>query len=160
MKPRGERYPIEVRFWRRVVCLLNGSGCWHWTAYTQPEGYGVIRHAKKAMLAHRVSYELHHGVSLTPDQVICHSCDNPRCVNPAHLWLGSKGLNNLDRHAKGRSRGASHAGSVNPMSKLTEDEVRALRAADGTLAEIASRFGVTFQTVSNIRLRHTWKHVP
>ena len=157
---RGQRWPLETRFWRYVVCGLRPSDCWRWIGAVNSAGYGSILLAdRRTMVVHRLSYEMHHGVKLSPDQAVCHSCDVRRCVNPNHLWLGSAADNNRDRHLKGRSRGASHSGAKNPMSKLTDDDVRAIRASKGTLAEVASQFGITVQTVRNIKLRHTWKHV-
>lgn len=159
MKPRGERYPLEVRFWRRVVCLMGPDNCWIWTGGKNNTGYGSLGHRKRSLLAHRVAYEIHHGVTLPSTTAVCHTCDNRVCVNPAHLWLGTLGDNNWDRHKKGRSRGGSMRGQVNPMAKLTEDDVRNIRQSTEPLLTVAKRFGISFQTVSNIRLRKTWRHV-
>lgn len=158
-RKRGERYPLEVRFWRRVICLMGCDNCWLWTGGTTSSGYGSLRHNKRGMLAHRVSYQLHHGVTLHSSTAVCHSCDNRLCVNPHHLWLGTLEDNNLDRHRKGRSRGGRLIGVINPMRKLTEQDVRAIRSTSEPLLVVAKQFGVSFQTISNIRLRKTWRHV-
>lgn len=160
MKERGERYPIDVRFWRRVVCLTGADSCWEWTGCIQSAGYGSIRVNGRTVQAHRLSVELHNGRTLSPSELVCHRCDNRKCVNPSHLWVGSAGMNNADRHEKGRSRGARLPGATNPMSKLTDDDIRAIRSLSTNLKETARRYGISFQTVSNIRRRHTWKHVP
>jgi len=156
---RGERYPLADRFWRRVICMNDDTRCWHWTGARQPGSYGTIRDNGTTKVAHRVSYEIAHGVKLDSRVTVCHACDNRICVNPNHLWLGTIGLNNADRHQKGRSRGGSLKGNANPMSKLSEYDVREIRSSSDPLAVVAAQFGIRFQTVSDIRRRRTWKHV-
>jgi hypothetical protein len=132
--------------------------CWPWMRYRNKAGYGFVAVNRKPQLAHRVMYELTHR-PLLPGEAVCHSCDNPSCVNPAHLWLGSVADNNADRHSKGRSRGASHKGTSNPMARLSEADVLAIVSATGTLEEIAARFGMAFQNVSDIKRGKIWSHV-
>lgn len=79
----------------------NSSGCWEWTASRTPQGYGKFKSFGE-QLAHRVSFILHIS-PLTKDICVLHKCDNPSCVNPDHLFLGDRDLNNKDRAAKGRS---------------------------------------------------------
>jgi hypothetical protein len=92
---------IEWRFWSKVT--LAPSGCWEWQAARNEAGYGVIGYGPgKTTLAHRVSYIL--CVGPIPDGMfVCHSCDNPRCVRPTHLWLGDNAANLRDMARKGRS---------------------------------------------------------
>jgi hypothetical protein len=79
------------------------TGCWLWTGGCFSHGYGKLRYAGKTSYAHRVAYELHHGV--TPeDGYVCHRCDNPPCINPDHLFLGTARDNALDMFRKGRAR--------------------------------------------------------
>ena len=160
MTKHGERYPLHVRFWPKVVCLVGTDSCWEWIGATQTAGYGTLRVAGSTLQAHRISFEMHNGCVLSSSDLVCHRCDNRKCVNPDHLWVGSVGMNNADRHVKGRSRGASLAGVTNPMSKLTEDDIRDIRACPSNLKETADRYGIAFGTVSDIRRRKTWKHVP
>ncbi len=90
--------PTSERFWKYV---LKTSSCWLWTAYKLPGGYGMASHNRQHILAHRVSYELTHGI--IPDRLwVLHRCDNPSCVNPDHLFLGTAKDNTHDAIRKGR----------------------------------------------------------
>ena len=153
--PRPQiRMPVEERFWSKVWKRAPHY-CWHWMASTSAYGYGQFRLSGRTLLAHRVSYKLTHG-TLRSDQIVCHKCDTPSCVNPNHLWLGSLGDNNADRHAKGRSSGGAQAGSRNPMARLTDDEAREIAESTGPLKEVAAKYGIPFQTVSGIRRGRLW----
>lgn len=94
--------PASVRLMERY--RETPTGCWEFTGGRSGSGYGVISQAGKSLLAHRVSYELHKG-PIPDGMVVMHSCDNPPCINPAHLSTGTAGDNNRDRSRKGRSRG-------------------------------------------------------
>ncbi len=101
----------EARFWSKVQ-KAEGDACWEWTSTLFSSGYGAFKVDDLERQAHRVSYEMHHGVSLfgRESDLVMHSCDNPRCVNPAHLSLGTDATNIADMIAKGRnSRGERHA---------------------------------------------------
>lgn len=93
---------LADRFWKYAVV---GMDCWGWAASTAPKGYGCLGlGGGRVGRAHRVSYELHYGP--IPDGLhVLHTCDNPGCVNPAHLRLGTNADNVADRQAKGRYRG-------------------------------------------------------
>jgi hypothetical protein len=114
---------------------------------------------RKKYAAHRVSYEMANG--LIPDDLqVCHHCDNPSCVNPDHLFLGTNSDNVADCISKGRqTRGSSH-----PVAKLTEQQVLDIRTkyASGLFLqrEIAAEYGITQDNVSYIIHRKTWKHIP
>lgn len=145
---------------RKCLFLANaeqGDGCWTWKGYKRPGGYGEAYFGKKPdrerVLAHRLAYEVMIG---PPGKaLVCHKCDNPSCVNPAHLFLGTIQDNMDDRNTKGRQA----RGERNAPAKLTEDQVRAIRADPRMNTEIAKDYGVFETTISSIKHRHTWKHV-
>jgi hypothetical protein len=95
------RGALEDRFFSKVQ---KTETCWIWTAYKNKKGYGQINSDGYNMKkAHRVSYEMHNG-NIPDGLIVCHSCDNPSCVNPQHLWLGTDLQNAQDRDTKGRCR--------------------------------------------------------
>lgn len=98
-----------VRFMERYEISL--SGCWNWIWKKDKDGYGLFHARPNHQKAHRFSYELHKG-SIPPNMLVCHTCDNPSCVNPEHLWVGTVLDNNRDKENKGRGfshyRGKTH----------------------------------------------------
>lgn len=145
------------------------TGCWWWTGTYFNVGYGKITRGRTHVLAHRVAWELFCG-AVPPGLCVLHRCDNRECVNPAHLFLGTRGDNNTDRARKGRGADGDRNGSrTHPerlrrgetchLAKLTVRAVRAMRHAHGTQAEIARRFGVSESAARAVLLRKTWKHV-
>lgn len=136
-------------------CIVY-AGTADWTA----AGYARIWFAGRRVMAHRLSWELANGVPAPKGLVVCHSCDNPPCVRPGHLWLGTVGDNNRDRDRKGRQ--VAPPGTRNGNHKLSEDDVRAIRSArDGgvPIAVLMDRFGVSKATIQRISLRQGWLHV-
>lgn len=178
---------IKSRFEEKFIPEPN-SGCWLWTAAADQHGYGRFRvgsltdNSRRMTVAPRMAWELYKGELPPPDLDVCHSCDNPPCVNPDHLFLGTRLQNMQDCVKKGRnSRGESHSkiqkahilsgpdhylygrpgrkGEKHHMAKLTDDDVRAIRADHRMLAEIAADYEVSFATIGYIRRGKTWKHV-
>jgi hypothetical protein len=84
--------------------LVDDNGCWIWQLSKNNIGYGMMRDDKKMRTTHRVSYEEHNGVKIPSGMCVCHSCDNPLCVNPAHLFLGTRQQNTHDMISKGRHK--------------------------------------------------------
>lgn len=143
--------PIAERFKNMVQEMP--SGCHEWTGHVMPNGYGQVRHNGTAY-AHRVAYELHRG-AVPEGLYVLHRCDNRKCVNPEHLFLGTFNDNMADMVEKQRQ---AH-GERNGHAKLTDDQVRAIRRAVGTQREIAKQFGVTPSLISMIRSRRIWRLV-
>lgn len=187
----------------RFLSKVDRTGeCWIWTAGMFRDGYGCFSSSRIARRAHRVAWTLFRGP--IPDEVlVLHNCpagDNPRCVNPAHLWLGTQADNMADMRKKGRAatgdkhgsrlhperllRGDKHPmrlrpwlaasgdrngarlhpetltrGSAVNTARLTEEQVREIRRAAGSLRKIAALFGVDYRTVSDVRRGKTWAHV-
>jgi hypothetical protein len=126
------------------------DSCWPWTRGRSTDGYGRVYPPKgrQAVPAHRVAFELAGG-TVEPGEEILHSCDNPPCVNPAHLRRGSHAENMAEMAGRGRSA----AGSRNPRTKLSSDQVEEVRqmARSGLLQrDIAARFGVSRPFVSRL----------
>jgi hypothetical protein len=158
-----ERTPLLERFWKYVT---KTDTCWLWTGKgRQHFGYGVINSGGKngkIERAHRVSWAIHKGP--IPDNLcVCHHCDNPLCVNPDHLFLGTRTDNNRDMNRKGRyDRTKRPKGERHGMSKLTPEKVRAIiaeREGGKLLREIASRYGISPQQVHRISKKKSWKHL-
>lgn len=144
---------------------LDPSGCWQWTGApsdSTPTGaYGRMRIYGVQERAHRVSWLLHKGA--IPDGLqVLHRCDNPKCVNPEHLFLGTNADNVADRVSKGRSGWQERKGEAHPMSKLRESDVRAIRerhSAGERQSVLAREFRVDRATVCEIISRRKWAHV-
>ncbi len=130
------------------------SGCWEWQAYKNAQGYGKFGIDRKVKLAHRVSYELKHG-ELSDTICVLHKCDNPSCVNPDHLFLGTRGDNIRDCISKGR--GDRVSGENHYKAKLSTEDVRLIRQSSKTGVELAKIFGVTHQTIYLIKQNKIWK---
>ena len=94
---------FELRFWSRVDKSSGPESCWSWTGALKEKGYGTLSRNNRMVRAHRVAYELSRG-PIAGDMLVCHSCDNPVCCNPAHLWLGTAAQNSGDMRIKGRSK--------------------------------------------------------
>lgn len=138
-----------VLFWTKVE--KRGDGCWEWQGARTRFGHGRMRIDGKEVGAHRFSFALHNPDAEIDGAVVRHSCDNPPCVNPNHLLLGTMGDNNRDASRRGRS-----------STKLTETDVLAIRArhASGESYSLLGReFGVSAPAVRAVVLRRVWTHV-
>lgn len=148
---------VEERFWAKVD-VLGPDECWGWTAsvFRDRYGYGKFnagtsRATAQAVYAHRFAYELTHG-PIPDGMMVCHHCDNPPCVNPEHLFLGTQADNMRDMAVKGR-----HGRAKTPL-----DQVRAVKrmlSEGATQSQIVEAVGVPLYTVQNIRSGDSWRHV-
>lgn len=137
-----------------------GTPCWLWTGSYNNQGYGSVRHRGKTWKSHRLSY-LHHCGEIPNNLHVLHKCDNRRCVNPEHLFLGTHSDNMADMKAKKRYK--AHAGSENGRAKLSNLDVAGIRLAyqEGVpLKAIASEFGIDSTQASRVALGKQWKHLP
>lgn len=124
--------------------------CWEWTGRCDKDGYGVLGNNVRA---HRVAYQLATGIDPVGLSV-CHTCDNPPCQNPAHLFAGTNAENIADKMAKGRWRGNNTGNLGNLRRRLTAEQVAEIRTADisryGAMAELARRYGVSHEHIRRI----------
>lgn len=137
------------------------SGCWNWMAYKMPFGHGTFKIDGRMQLAHRVAYQMYVG-EIPEGICVCHHCDNPCCVNPNHLFLGTQADNVQDCENKGRDVHRGSPGEKHGMAKLTEEQVRPIRKmwADGARnVDLAKRFGVSCATISRIVHYQHWKNI-
>ena len=130
------------------------NGCWLWTLSVTSSGYGQMYVGRVAAPAHRMSWIVHNG-PIPKGIFVCHKCDNPRCINPDHLFLGSHSDNMGDMTRKGRST----RGSKNPRAKFTEAQIQEIRSSKKSRKELAEKYGVWPETIWGIRTRRYWKHV-
>lgn len=143
----------------RIGWNVTESGCWEWAGLRNRDGYGKVYHGGKYHLAHRVARSVF-TEPVPNGAVIIHSCDNPPCINPAHLRSGTVAENNADAVEKGRNRGAK--GTAHRNAKLTDEDVRNMRedyAKGMRQADLVKKYGVNQSGVSKIVTRRTWKHI-
>jgi hypothetical protein len=150
---------IEEHFWARVK---KGGECWTWIGHRlpAPKDYGVYKAPMgKLTRAHRAAWELVNG-PISNGLHVLHTCDNPPCVNPAHLWLGTNQDNMVDMVAKGRANRPT--GEKHTRAKLTEAAVRGIRKGndDGlSYSDLAAKFKIHRATIAQVVTRKTWKHI-
>jgi hypothetical protein len=157
----GKRGPkadsAEIRFWNRIT---KTDKCWLWDRPHKQHKYGILKVGKKLMFAHRFSWEIHNG-TIPKDLDVLHRCDNPSCVNPEHLFLGTHQQNMKDRNNKGRQ--AFLKGSKNGQAILTEDQVikiREFRSICKTpVKELANMFCVSVCCIEDILYNRSWRHI-
>ena len=155
---RGLTRPLKSRFWSRVSKPAHMT-CWVWIGLKDRDGYGLLD--TRSNRAHRISWEIHKGRIPSGLQVL-HKCDNPSCVRPSHLYVGTHADNMRDRRVRNRTRGPQ--GEVNVFSKLTTKQVIEMRRLYRTGRfyqwQLAKRFGVTKNTAQRIISGHLWPHIP
>lgn len=117
----------------------RGEGCWEWQGHRDNRGYGSIGYGGRTLKAHRVAYELHHG-EIAPGMEVCHRCDNPACVNPDHLFVGTHQDNMRDCRDKGRFH-----------TKLTPSQLRDVRETNKPRRQLAEEYGISTDHVSRLK---------
>lgn len=135
----------------------SASGCRLWVGARMPKGYGKLVVDGKPMLAHRAAWIEKHG-PISAGLCVCHRCDTPACIEVDHLFLGTRRDNTQDMIAKGRQ--ANVVGSTSPCAKLTDNEVLAIRADDRRHDLIGAQYDIHPATVSRIKSRERWGHIP
>jgi hypothetical protein len=156
----GKFGTLEERFQRHYI-QGDPNECWEWQAGRDKDGYGSIGNGTgRSIKAHRYAYERTYGAIL-PSMVVMHTCDNPPCVNPNHLRMGTHRENSQDKIRKGRadsSKGASHHSAVLDREKVLQ--IRQLSTSGGySQQELAAMFGVKQNTISRTISRKTWKGI-
>lgn len=125
---------------------MTAKGCREWLLHKNKHGYGTVRWRGRTRLAHRIAWELTHA-PIEQDQQVLHHCDNPACIEPGHLFLGTPAENMADMSLKWRG---SH--------KLTPEQVAEIRSTTGSATELSQRFGVSESAVYQARAGKTFKH--
>lgn len=163
--------PINERFFDHVD-KTSDSECWNWIGSIAKNGYGKVRVNGGIQSAHRVAWFITYG-EIPADMWVLHSCDNPRCVNPGHLWLGTTQDNTADRHRKGRdAKGLKNGRYTHPETiprgeghhnaKLSDDAIRQIRKRRFMgvyLHVLAKEYGVVIRTITAIVSKRAWPHV-
>jgi len=155
---------VDDKTYQRFMSKVSKDqcGCWIWTGSIRTASrannlvYGSICLNGKVKLAHRASWEIHNG-TIPDGKIICHSCDNPKCVNPEHLWVGTQKDNIQDAWRKGRGKGNVLPGENHPNAKLTKLNVKEIRESDMIGIELAKKFNVSKATISMIKNNKLWR---
>jgi len=155
----GKIVPLSIRFFDKILIT---DFCWEWIGAKYKDGYGALYKNSKLCRAHRISYELF--VDEIPDgMLVCHHCDNPACVKPEHLFIGTIKDNVKDKCNKGRASGGSLKGESCPSHKYTEEIVLMIRQLydEGGISKrgLAKKLNIPHSTVIRIINKDTWKHI-
>lgn len=134
------------------------SECWEWPHGLTTGGYAILVHHYERQYVHRLSYEYHVG-PIPAGLFVCHRCDNRRCCNPNHLFLGTAADNNADMVEKGRHRPNPRRGTSHRLAKLDDEKVRYIRSSTKTGRSLAEELGVAETLISRVRKRQCWPHV-
>ena len=155
--PRRRILPLREELLAHIA--VTKDGCWEWTGIKNNHGYGRLTYTPNRYLTHRLYWQLFIG-EIPQGLVVCHHCDNPPCMNPDHLFLGTLSDNQQDASRKGRNHSGRWDGEDHPMAKITNataHEIKDALAAGERVYRIAKRFGVHPSTVGNIKSGLQWR---
>jgi len=151
-------YRTRLQYFESLIKINNDTGCHEWVG-PKKEGYGWFSIDGNLKSAHRISFEIHKGP--IPEKInVCHSCDNPSCVNPEHLWLGTQFDNVNDMMSKKRGNKAS--GESHHKAKITEDDVRLIRSllSEGiSMRHIQHKLNISYRIIQRVCSGQSWSHV-
>jgi hypothetical protein len=156
------RFNLQKKFWTKVNVSITINDCWEWTQYKDKDGYGTFYFDGTSLKAHRYVYELYYG-KIPQNYCVCHECDNPPCLNPLHLFLGTHLQNMTDMKLKNRSRNS--LGSQNTNTNLTEQVILStlnlvLLGKLKTKKDIINfNNNFTFRNIENILRKQNWSHI-
>lgn len=154
-KQQHDKYGNNNKRFMSSFIKTNKNSCWNWTGTKDTDGYGIFYLNGTNVRAHRYSYIKAFGL-IVNNNVICHKCDNPSCVNPHHLFQGQPIDNVRDMIRKGRDE---FIGSRNHNAKLTEKDIPKIRKSSKSYNELAISYNVSDKTIGNIKRLETWRHV-
>jgi hypothetical protein len=155
-KRRAPGLPLTVAYFRERSLVDPETGCWLWLCAAGSNGYGAVSYRGRRAIAHRVAYQVATGREVPRGIDVCHHCDVRRCVNPDHLFEGTRADNMADCAKKGRIRTPTGSGEACPAAKLTAEQVRAIRADSRSGRELGRVYGVDKGTIQHIRAGRTW----
>lgn len=136
--------------------FTHSRKCWIWNFRKNEDGYGELFVDGKKQKAHRISYQLFKG-DIPKGLFVLHKCDNPSCINPDHLFLGTNADNMNDMKLKGRA--SRLVGSLNGRAKLTDKSVQDIRQDNRRIIDIANDYSVSFSLISKIKRQEIWRHI-
>jgi len=144
----------KLELFQEKYIMDENTGCWNWIARKNPKGYGQFHLGKTIYQAHRASWVLYKG-EIPEGLWVLHICDNPSCVNPNHLFLGTNDDNMKDMARKGRST----RGERSHTCKINEDIVKEIRNSKETAKQLSKKFGLSVYGIYQVKYRKTWKWV-
>ncbi len=147
---------VRIERFNNLIYPEPNTGCWLWGGAVSGNGYGRFWYDSKNSMAYRVSYLINKG-PIPKGLFVCHHCDQPSCVNPDHLFLGTHKDNMNDRDSKGRN--GYQKGEVNGNSKLKEAQIIEIRNSSLSHTELGIMYGVAPEHIAGIRKGKTWKHL-